>query len=450
MKIVYDQNLKIAGIGMVPWRRLGPEQWFPYYAIASLYGSGEADCGPRVVSLSSKDAPVRLPRKNTRALLADKQFQARIDAELPGYDLMLYRATKIPKELADRKFIMPDTVLAKTYENKVLFRQKFSSIVPFAPFTIIARHELQATEAAYEAMSVERTAGMVLQDATLSGGQGTYLVRNFASYRRAAAALGQHRDNDNPVVVSDLIADAKELSIQACVTRSGVYIGPLQRQIIRDPVLSLDVPGATSFCGVQIVAADQGSELHNRVTAIAQQIGILLQAEGYRGIFGVDLLQASDGSVYVLEVNPRITGATPLLSALYRGEEGVPFYLLHILELGDYGYEITDKTATLTKEGSLLVVYSLQHETISISSLPVAGTYRIVNGELGYVSNQLLLNQLAADEFIVLPQTQVGETVPPGGMLLSLQFDRLVIDINNNKLYNGITEIVSAIRRKIY
>jgi hypothetical protein len=450
MKIAYDQNLKIAGVGMVPWRRLGPEQWFPHYAIASLYDSGEADCGPRVVSLSSKKAPVHLPRRNTRTLLADKQFQARINTELPGYDLMLYRATKIPKELAGRKFIMPDTALAKTYENKVLFRQKLSTVVPFAPFTILARHELEANEAAYEALSAAHIRGMVLQDATLSGGQGTYLVRDFVSYRRAAAALGQHHDNDNPVVVSDLIADAKELSIQACVTHSGVYTGPLQRQIIRNPVLSLDVPGASSFCGIQILATDQGSELHDRVTAIAQQIGTLLQVEGYRGIFGVDLLQAPDGSVYVLEVNPRITGATPLLSALYRGEEGVPFYLLHILELGGYDYDITDKTAAFAKDGALLVVHSLQHETVTVGSLLAAGTYRIVNGELGYVSNQLLLSKLAADEFIVLPQTQVGETVPPGGMLLSLQFNHVAIDINRDKLYNDVTNIVSAVRRKIY
>ena len=38
MHIRFDDDIKIAGIGLVPWTRLGPERWLKDYKIASLYG----------------------------------------------------------------------------------------------------------------------------------------------------------------------------------------------------------------------------------------------------------------------------------------------------------------------------------------------------------------------------------------------------------------------------
>jgi hypothetical protein len=288
-----------------------------------------------------------------------------------------------------------------------------------------------------------------LQDEQLSGGKGTFIVTNYKEYLSALkslAKLSQHKK----VVVSDTIPDAKELSIQCCVTKEGVFIGPLQHQIVRHPLLvNPAIAEGDKFCGVQIIATDQQTPQHQAIITAAQHIGEVLRQEGYRGIFGVDFLLDRAGQLFVLEVNPRITGATPLLSALYRGQEGVPFYLLHLLELGSYEYAITDKSADFQKTGSLLLLHSLSTDNIIIERMPSSGTYKIEQGLLVLISQNVQLQKINKEEFVLQEYMPPAMHIKPGGRLVTLLFKRPVIDTDTNKLYNDVSEIVKIVRQNI-
>src|SRR5256886_5243806 len=83
----------------------------------------------------------------------------------------------------------------------------------------------------------------------------------------------------------------------------------------------------------EISPADPLQAVYPEIKQYALGIGQRLQELGYRGIFGLDCLVDPSGRVYVLEINPRLTGLTPLLTMLYRENQDIPFYLLHILEL---------------------------------------------------------------------------------------------------------------------
>ena len=62
-------------------------------------------------------------------------------------------------------------------------------------------------------------------------------------------------------------------------------------------------------------------------------IGEQIRRAGYWGYFGLDFLLDQDtGALYLGELNPRITGATPLTSQAALDQDEVPLLLFHLLE----------------------------------------------------------------------------------------------------------------------
>lgn len=450
MKIAYDNTIKIAGLGLAPWPRLGPEQWIPHYKIASLYGwdlHGRSDV-PEVIALSDRGDVPQLERLNTASLLKTPEFQKILQEDLAGYAFLPYKAVTIPPELSSRKFMMVEPSFTELFENKVEFRKLFDGSIRFPGYRIYDRAELPRDEAGFAVVAGGRQA-FVIQDEQLSGGKGTFIVRDYQTYCDALAVLEQ-LSKHRRVVVSDAVKKPRERTIQGCVTKHGVFTGPLQRQIVHNPLLAnVTVPTGDKWCGVQIYAEDQGSELHKVAQYIAQTIGEELSTRGYRGIFGVDYLLGEDGVLYTLEVNPRITGVTPLLAALYRGDEGVPFYLLHLLELGGYNYEITDETAAFTKNGALLIVHSLENHPVRITALPRSGTYRVEAGLLVWQRENIALHDLREGEWVIQEYLPPTMTVQPGGRILTLQTKQPTIDKIDDKLYYETITALTVIRSQI-
>lgn len=450
MKITYDPNIKLAGIAIVPWNRLGPEQYFPSYAIASLYGwdiNPQAGL-PRLFAL--EDQPEALPklrRLSTGNLLKDPSFQQLLDSQLPGYDLLTYKPAEIPPELTGRRVLSADESFTVKFENKANFRQLFGKGLPFPEYQIYDRSELESTEASFRALI--GSSPKVIQDEQLIGGKGSFVVRDFADYRGTIKSLDELSTHER-VVVSRYIEPARERTIQACVTKDGVFAGPLQRQLVGHPLLTNKlITGGNKFCGVQILAADQDTKVHHQAGQIAQEIGQVMAGEGYRGIFGVDFLLDEDNNLYILEVNPRLTGVTPLLTALFKDEDAVPFYLLHILELGGYPYEITDKNATFNQTGALLITHSLEMRDVEIANLPPSGTYKLDGDSLSLVSPNLDLKKVSKGQFIIQDYMNIGSIVKPGGRVVTLQFHEQILDEKTDELYNSTINVISAVQKRI-
>lgn len=450
MQVTYKNDIKVAGIGLVPWTRLGPERWLKNYKIASLYGVDAALEAhlPEILSLSARGKVPELPRLNTAALLATPEFRRLLTEDLAGYTVLPYKAVTVPPELQDRQFLMVNSQFTKLFENKVAFRELFGETLTFPAYVFVLRSALGRDEASYRDVAAGREA-FVIQDEQLSGGKGTFIIRSYDDYIAALAALDR-LSKDKKLVISDIVERPRERSIQACVTNKGVVTGPLQRQLVRNPLLAnMDVPEGDKWCGAQIYAADQSTGTHLAAQHVAETVGKELAARGYKGIFGVDFLLGADEVLYTIEVNPRITGVTPLLAALYDDQEGVPFYLLHILELGGYPYEITDMSARFEKDGALLMLHSLENTEMYIESMPKSGTYRIENDQLVRVGDALQLADLKSGEWILQEYLPPGMAVKPGGRLATLLTREQTIDTDNDMLYNETTRAISAFRADI-
>ena len=281
----------------------------------------------------------------------------------------------------------------------------------------------------------------------MSGSKGSFVIVSSSDYNKAITALAQ-QETDRQVVISEFIEDAVEFSVQGCVTNNKVFLGPLQRQIIKHDVLCNPSLSGDKFCGATILKSDQNTNLHKETQKSAEIIGQHLQNDGYKGVFGVDFLLSQSGNLYTLEVNPRLTGLTPLLSALYR-EGHVPFYLLHILELGGYNYQITDETVNFESEGGILVLHSIKPGATKVENSLKSGTYSLVDKQLKWLNGQVKLKNLSNNEFIVQNFVTKGLTIKPGGRLTVIYFNRGIIDKNTNKLYNYVLKVAQDVQDNI-
>ncbi|HSW79865.1 MAG TPA: ATP-grasp domain-containing protein [Candidatus Saccharimonadales bacterium] len=448
MKIDFDNSIKIAGIGLVPWTRLGPEQWLPNYAIVSYYGGIMSDAAnmPKNYALGEFVHPLpKLAKFNTGHLLRNPDFQRLLEEKLAGYDLLTYRPVTVPDELKHRKFLLNDNKLAAKLENKVEFRRLFAGKINFPKYEIYDRSELESNEQTFEKILSGRQK-IVIQDENLSGGKGTFIVDSFEEYIKAVSDLNSLSSHTR-VVVSSAVKNSRERSIQCCIGSDGIYIGPLQRQIVRNPLLAnMNTVKGDKFCGASIDSSDQSGKTFDDALQVAEIIGTELKGMGYRGIFGVDFLLDENDELFVLEINPRLTGVTPLLTSLFRKDEGIPFYLLHLLDLGGYEYSVIDESATFDKSGALLILHSLKDVAANFVKIPKTGTYSFdPKGKLTFVSNNVNLEAITQNQFVVKQFVPDGTVVKPGARQLSLEFCKPVLD-NSDRLYNDIETTVRAVQ----
>jgi hypothetical protein len=77
------------------------------------------------------------------------------------------------------------------------------------------------------------------------------------------------------------------------------------------------------------------------VQQAAMKLGERLGHAGYRGCFGLDyLLDETTGELYLGEMNPRITGITPLTTQAACDADEVPLLLYHLLEWFGVEYQV--------------------------------------------------------------------------------------------------------------
>ena len=129
-------------------------------------------------------------------------------------------------------------------------------------------------------------------------------------------------------------------SVAVCATRNGVLISTLQKQLIDLPYCrGFEEKGV--FCG-HVWGGDTWPEsVLAQAREQARKVGNHLASLGYRGIGGIDfIVQPEEEKVYPVEINPRLTGAFPVLSLLHLARGIVPMEAFHLLEFLNMPYEV--------------------------------------------------------------------------------------------------------------
>ena len=74
---------------------------------------------------------------------------------------------------------------------------------------------------------------------------------------------------------------------------------------------------------------------------MVRKLGDRLWQEGYKGVFCCDfLVDTDDHEVYLGELNPRISGASPPTNLITTTYGGCPLFLFHLLEFLDVDWEV--------------------------------------------------------------------------------------------------------------
>ena len=125
--------------------------------------------------------------------------------------------------------------------------------------------------------------------------------------------------------------------LEAVATRHGTLVGPMQTDITGFAEVT---PYKGGWCGNDVFVGGFEKE-RKAVLKMAQKLGDRLYKAGYKGAFCMDFLIDTDTrEVYLGEINPRISGASPMTNLITSTYGGCPIYLFHMLEFMDVDWEI--------------------------------------------------------------------------------------------------------------
>src|SRR5215510_12268684 len=180
-------------------------------------------------------------------------------------------------------------------------------------------------------------------------------------------------------------------TLEAVATRHGTLVGPMQLDITGFSELT---PYKGGWCGNDVFTRGYAKE-RRTVRTMTSKLGNRLYKEGYRGAFCIDFLIHTDThDVYLGEINPRISGASPLTNLITSTYGGCPIFLFHMLEYMDIDWEldlnkVQDRWNEFDTWSQLVLKYP-KDEVGLITKAPASGIWRMDDkGEITLVRQSI-------------------------------------------------------------
>ncbi|ARZ72414.1 hypothetical protein SMD11_6838 [Streptomyces albireticuli] len=118
------------------------------------------------------------------------------------------------------------------------------------------------------------------------------------------------------------------LTVTACAGPDRTIVSAVSHQLVGLPELAA---GWGTHCGNQLVHPDDlPAGWYGQAREAARRVGEVLRGRGFRGVFGLDLVEDT-GRLTAVEVNPRFQTVVSLVQAVERGAGLLPSLGLHIL-----------------------------------------------------------------------------------------------------------------------
>jgi biotin carboxylase len=174
---------------------------------------------------------------------------------------------------------------------------------------------------------------LVVQMPYGDSGKTTFFIASADGWSAAAAK--------EPLATEELKVmrriEHRAIAVEAVLTRHGTLVGPLMNDITGHPELTPYRGGWAGNDYPATLSADQ----KQRARELTRKLGDRLAAEGYVGFFEVDyLVDTQSGELYLGELNPRISGISPMTNVTAGAYADMPLFLFHLLEYMDLDYEV--------------------------------------------------------------------------------------------------------------
>jgi biotin carboxylase len=273
------------------------------------------------------------------------------------------------------EIIHPPAALRKRLDSKIVTTQIGNDAgVPSAPNTLgraTTYDELKALAA-----SADLGDDLVVQTPYGDSGRTTFFVRGQADWDKDAEDLASQE-----LKVMRRIRPY-EVCVEAVITRHGTIVGPYVASLIGHPELT---PYKGGWCGNDLYPEVLSDEQREKAGAMTRRLGDRLAKEGYRGFFEVDYLVDTDsGEIYLGELNPRVSGLSPITHVTLGAYSDAPLFLFHLLEYLDVDYEldidaINERWARMGADDvwSQLIVKETVDRVEQLTVTPRTGVHRL-------------------------------------------------------------------------
>ncbi len=447
LAIDYNVNRPIGVISADPYNFLVFDKLFDNFQIITPRQQNWLKDLPLKADVTSLNLKRVSVGENISRYVSSKKFVELFKADSQR-KFPLYSPLDPPYKINPLAFLMNSPTIAHAYENKRYFRDEFADLIRVPEYEIRYMSQLDRA-ASYRELRERFSGSFMLQDEESSGSKGTYAIHNEDDYVDAVKSLKKY-SRGRTVVASQFI-HGEVSSIQVCITKYGIFSGGIQRQLVDSKYLcNTKLEGATRWCGGEI-GAEYPDIVQHRAQEIASVIGSELSSHGYKGVFGVDLIVTPDDDVYAIEINARLTGYSHIISDMQMLNGKIPFLLLHVLELGNFRYEVTDSealpaAAKYKKPGSLMILNNMSDEDYILKQHIRPGVYKLVGDRVEFVKDGFSLKDARGeDTMIIFCRYNEGETIERGKRILKIM--KLGKTMNDGGLNMKTQYLVAAVKR---
>ena len=338
------------GVGMTAFSRIIPASFLETYHIVALHKTGDLPLLRKKAHIFCLEEAVEMPTpspvQNSSGLLAHPRTRRFLDGISHKKHLLLYQDYPELRSAAETNgwALLANPPKLRLVACKRRFFKKMAADlglhqVPGDIHPIAVIHKK-----AYDEWCHLLGPDFVVQlpEIERGGGRGTFFVRTKEDYHRLQYRLRENLWRDTPLksVSIHQFMDGIPASVVVCVTHHGTLVSSLQRQL-----LDLSCCGEFSedgvFCGHAWGAPPWSEATCESAFEQACRIGDFLGTLGYKGILGIDfIVHETDGKIFPIEINPRLTGALPMLSLLQLQSGTVPMEAFHMLEFLGIPYRI--------------------------------------------------------------------------------------------------------------
>lgn len=461
----YFQKLKfpLVGVGVTAFNRVMPAFFVPAYRIVCHKNSREIkeiEKKCRVLAIE-RDCRGGIRFLNSFSILSHPEVQKYLCGLGKNLGIFVYKSTEKIANLCQKngwRLIANPPEVRDPYENKKIFRETLEKIgVEPIPGEILKISDFN--EKVFGKMREKYGEEIVLKlpEVRQGGGKGNTFVKSgkdLSRFWQKVKELGEIYKLENMIVEKKI--EGISPSITGCVTCFGVLTGVVQTQITDIPEVVDVKKGGGMFVGHDWSWRHYPEEIQQQARKITQKFGEYLCQQGYKGIFGIDLIvEKGTNKVYPCECNPRFTGAFPVYSMIQLRQGEIPFDVFHLLELlgVDYrmNFEEVQKSYWQKKESSHIILSNKTENWLQVGGEIRAGVFRLANGDLEFVREGFsLLDIKDKEEFVLTDGVPFrGEIIKPNLRILKIIFPRQILAVDGKRIDKRTKKIVELVYEKL-
>ncbi len=364
-------------VSPTPYNILGVDQWLGAFEYVSYFDTFDGLDPHSFVPRHEGPREFESFESVNTYLLGHKDVVDRIRARDPGKVLfvMFDEETEALAQDLGLEIALPPRALREHLDSKIVTTELGNAA------GIASAPNVMGRASSYkELRAIAKSAGLgkdlVVQTPYGDSGRTTFFIRDRAGFDDCA----EHLEGEELKVMRRI--EHVPGTVEAVATRNGTLVGPVQSDLTGYEELT---PYRGGWCGNDIDPGIFDKRTRSRIRKMASKLGNALYAEGYRGVFCLDfLLETTTGEVYLGEINPRISGASPLTNLVTSKYGGAPLFLFHMLEFMDCDWE-ADLGAVQDRWNefdawSQLVLKQTDDTVELITEAPASGLWRMDDG----------------------------------------------------------------------